>query len=349
MAQSLNTGLKKITESLLLNAYTVEPAGFMHGKAGIALTLFELNRYCSNESIENHAFDLLQEVLAYDISERNFVNGTSGIAYVIHYLIKNGFLDADYMDLYREQHSNIINNIKSLKYEKEGDYYEYVNELFFINVLTDYIEEEDYCKSLEILRDNICETLNEFYKKADLKTSVHFHKYAAKLLTVCNSVRIVNSYTDDFLYKIKKIQNKLNRQDCICEYPLYPIQLYMYGKLRNKRNVLEDSKRMLETSMENIVIPSLDFRQKTDLIFNIYRLYAIDDMLDYSYVANKIFETIMDEDVCALEQKVYLNIFKNPTYTIDISSGISRLVLLNIYWERIRQGYFPGNIVELFN
>lgn len=34
--------LSKLKDFLLLNAYTVEPAGLMNGKTGITLTLFEL-------------------------------------------------------------------------------------------------------------------------------------------------------------------------------------------------------------------------------------------------------------------------------------------------------------------
>jgi hypothetical protein len=37
--------LRAISEALLLNAYSVEQAGILDGKAGISLTLFELSHY----------------------------------------------------------------------------------------------------------------------------------------------------------------------------------------------------------------------------------------------------------------------------------------------------------------
>jgi hypothetical protein len=46
---------EKSTESVLLNAYTMDSVGFMRGKAGMALTLFETAVFMKNEKIENHA------------------------------------------------------------------------------------------------------------------------------------------------------------------------------------------------------------------------------------------------------------------------------------------------------
>jgi hypothetical protein len=37
--------LKKLTEVLLLNSYTLNYTGFVYGKAGVSLTLFELSKY----------------------------------------------------------------------------------------------------------------------------------------------------------------------------------------------------------------------------------------------------------------------------------------------------------------
>lgn len=50
--------LGEIAKMLLLNSYTIEGYGLMQGKAGVAVTLFELSKYLNSEFIENHAFKL---------------------------------------------------------------------------------------------------------------------------------------------------------------------------------------------------------------------------------------------------------------------------------------------------
>lgn len=343
-----DTALKNITQSLLLNAYTVEPAGFIHGKAGIALTLFELARFNGEEYIEDHAFDLLQEALTYDVTDCDFVNGTSGIAYVIQYLVKNRLLDADYMDLYGEQHQNIIKDIKSTKY-KEQDSYKYISDLFFTLLFSEYISENDYKKCIKILSDNIYKTLDKLHKKTEIKTGMHFHRYACRILSICNITDIENEIADQFFYKIKKTQNKLDKLDYVCEEPLFAIQYYISGILRNKNNIQEESKKLVKISLDNILIPALTFRQKTDLAFWIYKLYNLNNALDYREVVDHMIKTFTDDNLDKLEKKIYNNVFKKSSYAMGIGTGVSRLILLDIYWQQIQEGNFPENLVQLLN
>lgn len=340
--------LQKLTSSMLLNIYTIEPAGFLKGKAGVALALFELSRFCKDESLENHAFNLLQEALAYDVPGYDFVNGTPGIAYVIHYLIKNQFLDADYIDLYEKQHQKIIKNILSAEY-KEEKCFRYINNLFFINALSEYIPKNIYQKCQTILYINIKRTLNLFFQKIDLKTGMYFHRYAIKLMTACNSLCQTDINIDKFISTIKKIQNKLDKLDYVNTPPLFPIQLYICETLREKKIIQRENVKLIDTCMQNTIISSLNFRQKTDLIFYIYKIFHINHALDYRTIANSIVETLRDKNIDKFEKKIYNNIFKNSPYEISIEMGISRLILLNIYWEQIQMGVFSDNIVQLLN
>ncbi|MDR3118608.1 MAG: hypothetical protein LBU44_04210 [Mediterranea sp.] len=339
---------RKIIDSLLLNAYTIESAGLMHGKAGIALTLFEVGRYCKDETIENHAFNLLCEVLAYNGSGNDFATGRAGIAYVVHYLIKNRFLDADYMELYGDSHTEIVNGIMSCEY-KEQESARYTGDLLFISTLADYLHKEEYDKCLNTVTDNICRTLENFCSHTSLNIAPYFHEYAASLLAVCNFAPVKAVYADKFVGLIKEIQDKLDEKDAICEYPSYPVQVHIYGMLRDKKDIQEDNDKILGMCMRNIVIPAFDFRKKTNLIFSLYKLYALNHALDYREMANSLFDTLTDEDSIAFEEKIYNNIFRMPAFSIGIREGISRLALLFIYRDQLGQENFPEHISWLFH
>jgi hypothetical protein len=106
----------KLTDYILLNAYSVNFAGLYNGKTGIALCLFENSRYLADEKIEDKAFELLQESLAISHKAKNagidFKNGLSGIGFVLLYLIENRFLDADFEELFGKQANQIQLQLK---------------------------------------------------------------------------------------------------------------------------------------------------------------------------------------------------------------------------------------------
>ncbi len=43
---------------ILLNVYATENLGFYNGKAGFSLCLFEVAKFCNDETIEESVFDL---------------------------------------------------------------------------------------------------------------------------------------------------------------------------------------------------------------------------------------------------------------------------------------------------
>lgn len=71
--------INKITDYVLLNAYSLNSSGFYNGKAGVALTLFEVARLMEEDYLEEHAFYLLQEALLYKGGDLGFNDGYSGI------------------------------------------------------------------------------------------------------------------------------------------------------------------------------------------------------------------------------------------------------------------------------
>lgn len=93
----------KITDYVLLNAYSLSSSGLYYGKAGVSLALFEISRLLENDYLEEHAFELLQEALLYKGDDLSFMNGYAGISFVLHYLMDNDFVEADADELVGEQ------------------------------------------------------------------------------------------------------------------------------------------------------------------------------------------------------------------------------------------------------
>lgn len=63
--------INKITDYVLLNAYSLNSSGFYNRKAGVALTLFEVARLMEEDYLEEHAFNLM------DMSEDGTVSGVA--------------------------------------------------------------------------------------------------------------------------------------------------------------------------------------------------------------------------------------------------------------------------------
>jgi hypothetical protein len=321
---------RETVETLLLNAYSVEKSGVLSGKVGISLTLFELSRYFNDERLENHAFDLFQEALAHEFTKIDLAKGTSGIAYSIDYLIKNQFLDADYFDLYGDKHKEIIESIKAMEYN-ESESFDYIYYLFFINALRRYIDDKDYNRCSEALVSLINKALDDFERAVDMKTGNRFHIYATVLL----STKYMKN--EDFVKKIHRIQKHLEQMDYICQFPLFPLQMYFAGR--------KEYITLIRLCMNNIIPQTIDFRLKTDLFINLYRLYHIDNSLDYRVIAEDMMKTFINEDMELFENKLYENIIRGNPDSFGTSSGMSRLILLNIFNDKILR----GENIELLN
>lgn len=109
--------VQKLTDYILLNAFSVENSGLYHGKVGMSLALFSAGRYLKDESLEERAGDLLEEALLSKISDIGFENGLAGIGYILAYLIKDEYIEADFQELFEASFNTIITESKNIKCE----------------------------------------------------------------------------------------------------------------------------------------------------------------------------------------------------------------------------------------
>lgn len=78
---------KMLVDFMLLHGYLLDNPGLMTGKAGIMLSLYEVSQIDKREIIKETAFELLKEVLAWNIKEYSFKKGKAGIACALLYIL----------------------------------------------------------------------------------------------------------------------------------------------------------------------------------------------------------------------------------------------------------------------
>lgn len=116
---SLMKDISKIVDIILSNTCIINAAGLYHGKAGVALALFEASRHLQSEDIENEAYKLFQEALIHSEKDFTFENGLSGIGYALCYLINNNLAKANFDEIFGEKFELIVRSLEDI--EKKPD------------------------------------------------------------------------------------------------------------------------------------------------------------------------------------------------------------------------------------
>jgi len=94
----------------------------MHGKTGIAITLYHLSRETGNPVFEDFAGELLDDVTR-NLTTRtssDFENGLAGIGWGIEHLIRKGFLDADPDDILEDVDEQLFRRFLETPPQKIG-------------------------------------------------------------------------------------------------------------------------------------------------------------------------------------------------------------------------------------
>lgn len=163
----VNEGIiRKIVDYILLNACSVNSSGLYNGKAGIAWALFETARFLQDEYIEEQAFELLKEALISKTDDMGFENGLSGIGYVLLYLIKNDFIDADFDELFDEQYEKILSGFEKVKENPNAT----LNAIYLNNFL-------NAAKPYRSLDKRINEVMKSIFETNELYLAIQFFDF----------------------------------------------------------------------------------------------------------------------------------------------------------------------------
>lgn len=230
---------RKLTDFLLLNAYSMNNVGIVNGKAGIALTLFEAARLLKDDGLEEHAFDVLQAALVSSAS-CSFTEGKAGIGYTLWYLIQYGFIEGDYGELFGEQHQQVIRELIKMD-AKKMDVVECARLLCFLSRIPGCYDQRqqaveklmgcigDYCS--RIMSDIIGEKESFFRMSAILLPEFS----CLKELSRGNEVRC----------RLQELAGKVRNSGCVCHSLWYAeglmnCELREYEMKRWGREALEE-------------------------------------------------------------------------------------------------------------
>lgn len=103
--------MKRIIDYVLIDSSSVQSYGLYDGMAGVSLALFEMANLYEDEYLEKCAVNLLEQSIASVDNNVTFGYGTSGVGWVLNYLIKSNLVDADFYELFLDKHETIIKEI----------------------------------------------------------------------------------------------------------------------------------------------------------------------------------------------------------------------------------------------
>jgi hypothetical protein len=312
---------RKLVDYILLNAYSVRSAGFYNGKAGLSLCLFEVSKCLNDEIIEEHAFELLQEsiVLINKEDEISFENGLAGSGFVLHYLIENRIINANFDELFGEQTEKILDFLKKIEHYSE----DYLLLLYFFESIS-YLEKYSLAK---IFADKIIYNVEKSLERRfsdfgsldsneiKARTLATFEKYLKVIVFSTNysvSISLLRQYIELF-------QRGLIASSFSIGYYLEKIELTFPDE---KLAII--AKLNKDIAVRNIIPSSLFLPQRIDYL---YLLHQNEEL--YEKQISVLERGIISNSISEIEKMTY-NI-QSGSFIAGYQSGIARLVLYWIY------------------
>lgn len=335
-----NTNLHKLIDYVLLNAYSVNSTGLYNGKAGLSLCLFEIAKILKDESIEEHAFELLQEALLSKNEDISFENGLSGIGFTLLYLINNLFIEADFDELFQDKVTKIMANINKTDLLTDQVisllpivyFLQEANNRKKNDVNTEYIKKiiDHAGKSISAKFLNFGTQQKTFFKFLVVKA------YQAYLKVVCFSGynhisgSLLNQYCD--LYTTGKIASSFTTA-------YYMNLIAIQQQNDTYRKVASEE---MKYAVQNIYPGTMSLSQKIDLL---YLLHPIKQK--YNILIQEIENSIIHTPGLNIEKSILQSI--NPqSFIAGYETGIARLLLYQAFKDEQKKGSCLTRFQSLF-
>jgi hypothetical protein len=325
-SSSLEEPISRIVDYVLHNNYNVNSPGLYNGKAGIALTLFEVSRFFNNKNIEDKAFLLLQEALVMKNQDYSFENGLSGIGYLLIYLIENRFIEADFDEIFGEQYEKIISHFSGIENDPSRLLYSLKTIYFFKKaqiIKKDYRTEEIMRKIFEGLELFLLVQFFDFSDNRYINNKFHIIHMFEEYLKLVNytkypdvSLTLIDQYYQQF--NTNKIENN------------YTIGHY----LKNVIGINQDNKIIIENNMiygyKNIHLDTLYLYEQIDLLSLLNN-----DLIDKNNQPLEKFEKKwLNVSKANLVHKIQF-FLPNNAKDVGYGYGLSRLILYFINNKKI--------------
>ena len=254
---------KSFVNYVLLHGYALDNFSLMYGKMGCALSLFEYSRNYHDELAEKHAFKLLQEVLASSIEKNTFNEGKMGIAWSLIYLTNNQYIEAEYQDLYGQEHEQVLVFIKQMEENETTNITSYIDATSFLMISKKYIPISDYESILWVLTNNLSNYFSVTPKNFFESTS--FYEIASKILGCYNLYKELTNYKRNLIDIIVQISVSLFNDGFICNNISFGSNLLQYGIYYKREDIKKIANKFIDIYISNIVLEAIDLKEAINI------------------------------------------------------------------------------------
>lgn len=297
---------------LVLNGFSQQNCGLMYGKTGIALALFKISRFLQDEKVEENAYDMISEVLASTIRNKSFDNGKIGIAWALLYLIKNQYIDADYMEIYGEEH-NII--LRSMEMEEYNNTSQLIDALYFLQMTESIIAHSIYKKTVKRIEHKVFSSL-----LMDTKfLNEHFYFFSTKIIGLYNIYKNVwiKSLTESIVKYYKKIYTEYT-----CNNLPFCVELLIYGVENHDYKLVSIANSLIDIFFSNLVISSIDYKTSVDIAYYIKKVTSLSQITQYANIEFSLKDKLYD---------ISSSLYHVDSQTLaSLKGGIPRLMWSNL-------------------
>lgn len=329
---TLIRGNRDLKDFLLLNAFSCVAPGMAQGKAGVALVLFALAREQEDEELEEQAFGLLQQALVYSGENIHFSVGSAGIGFVLLYLIRHHFIEADFRELFDEQHRHILKTICGgelrLKWMQE-----YAELLPYLSLAAVYVPGQESEQAKEVLSGR----LQEYYRAVREKpvgnfSLEEFYRCSSLLLTLYREEEVGRKWWEE----VKTCCRSWDERTIVYENAELGYKLMRYGEVRKEKEAMELGYRMVCGALDNRFPEIMSLREQTNWLFFFSQSSEWRNIPAAVRLKEDIAERLVFAGKKRLEEQIVRSAWHYAFYC-GLEGGVARLLLLRGYWERLEK------------
>ena len=327
--------LRKLTDFVLLNSCSISSSGLYNGKAGMALTLFEISRCLKDEYIEERASELLQESLLSKNEDIGFENGLSGIGFAMLYLVKNKFINADFQELFGDKLFKILNILKDWNDKHlSALLFDNVKIVYFLDEVWQNVKDVAVIPYVELFSSTVESILikqfeeendvNLSNKKCKIDVLESFEGYL-KIASNCKSFKLSRSLP--IIYSHLYLKNRYVSHFSIGHY------LHLIAR-ETGRDELEMVARInTEYAVKDIHPETILLTQRLSLLYLFFTFYQD----KHSESIRLLEEGLFDIKENSVKEKELLFNIQPRSSIAGYQSGVSRLLLYWAYRRNMEQ------------
>lgn len=321
--------IKKLTDFILLNAYSLDSYGLYNGKSGLSLCLFELASFFQDERLADHAFELMQESLLTRTKSVLFETGLSGIGFFLLHIIDNHpYIQISFEEMFDEKRKWINKNLEFTYKEKKVDLLQ-IRILTYITSLQNRKTQKEISLTISFIEQIFNQFSKLFVNIKSLDNDNRFRFYIQERFRtfLCQLYWLDNKeclYDKDILQSVCNRFSQLYNEGVFINDYLTGIILYLHA-LRLKDTTLQEISFLIINSAQKDINPSMmGLKEKIDLMYWLEKEKSKDNL----QITKRLYNSIWEKDNQNIEQSIRSNIYKN-SLLCGYGEGIARLLM---YW-----------------